>query len=69
MTTIRIASTPMIYSIGLFDWIEKAILPFDADQAQKLLRALGIPLDCIKSIVNGDYAKSNDGETLILKIK
>jgi len=68
MTHLRIHSTPLIYSIGLFRWIEEAIMPFDGDQARTLLEGLGINPDLIGPIIEGRYAKETDGETLILKI-
>lgn len=68
MTTLRIQSNSLIYSIGFFRWIEEAIMPFDDDQARKLLDGLGIRSDLIEPIMNGEYATETDGETLILKI-
>ena len=41
-TTLKIASNDMIYSIGLFRWIEEAIMPFDDVNAAKLIDGLGI---------------------------
>ena len=35
MTTLRIHSTPLIYSIGFFRWIEEAIMPFDDAKARR----------------------------------
>jgi len=67
-TTLRIHSNPMIYSIGLFRWIEEAIMPFDDDQARKLLDALGIRSDLIDPILEGKYKKECEDETLVLHI-
>ena len=67
--TLRIHSSPLIYSIGFFRWIEEAIMPFDDNQARNLLDGLGIRHDLIEPIMNGKYAKETDGETLILKIE
>jgi|APGre2960657373_1045057.scaffolds.fasta_scaffold43874_5 hypothetical protein len=67
-TTLKIASNDMIYSIGLFRWIEEAIMPFDDVNAAKLLDGLGIRDDLIEPILKGDYTKSTEGETLIINI-
>ena len=46
MTTLRIHSTDLIYSPGMFRWLEQALLP-DKTQSMELkldlLSAMGIP--------------------------
>lgn len=67
-TTLKIASNDMIYSIGLFRWIEEAIMPFDDVNAAKMLDGLGIRDDLINPILRGEYETSTEGETLIINI-
>lgn len=69
MTTLRIASTGLIHSVGLFRWIEQAIMPFDDSKARELLDALGIRSDLIDPIIAGNYEAKADGETLVLTVK
>ena len=68
MTTLRIHSTPLIYSIGFFRWIEEAIMPFDDAKARELLDGLGLRSELIEPIMEGRYTTETDGETLILTI-
>jgi len=67
-TTLRIASSEMLYSIGFFRWVEEAIMPHDDKTAIKLLDALGIRDDLIEPILRGNYEKETEGETLILHV-
>jgi hypothetical protein len=66
-TTLKIASTGLIYTPGIFAWIENEI-PFNKKQAKKLLAALGIPAEFIPAILNGKYKKWTEGETLVLAL-
>lgn len=69
MVTLRIHSTPMIYSPGMFRWIEQALLP---DQAQSmelkldLLSAMGIPEELHLATIGREYVSRTEGETLVL---
>ncbi len=69
MTTLRIHSTPLIYSPGMFRWLEQALLP-DASQPMELkldlLAAMGIPDDFHLATLAGEYVSRTEGETLVI---
>ena len=69
MTTIRIHPTPMIYSPGMFQWIEQALLP-DKTQSMELkldlLSAMGIPEELHIATLGREYTSRTEGETLVL---
>lgn len=69
MTTLRIHSTPLIYSPGMFRWIEQALLP-DPGQTMELkldmLSAMGIPEEFHLATIGREYTKRTEGETLVL---
>jgi hypothetical protein len=69
MTTLRIASTSLVYSPGLFRWIEDSIMPHDDKKAAEFLDALGVRPDLIPVVISGAYKKKTEGETLILEIE
>lgn len=68
-TTLRIRSTELIYSPGMFRWIEQALLP-DKSQSMELkldmLSAMGIPEDLHIATIGREYVSRTEGETLIL---
>ena len=69
MTTLRIHSTPLIYSPGMFRWIAEALLP-DEKQTMELklemLSAMGIPEELHLATLGGEYVTRTEGETLII---
>lgn len=69
MTTLRIHSTNLIYSPGMFRWIEQALLP-DKSQSMELkldlLAAMGIPEDFHLATLGGEYVSRTEGKTLVL---
>lgn len=67
-TTLRIHSTSLIHSPGIFNYVEQAIIPFDKPRAKELLSALGIPDEFVDKIINGQYKKAVDKETLVLTV-
>jgi hypothetical protein len=69
MTTLRIASSAFIYTPNFFRWIESAIMPFDNEQAAKMLDAIGIRSDLIQPILAGSYKAKAEGDVLILEIE
>jgi hypothetical protein len=69
MTTLRIHSTDLIYSPGMFRWIEQALLPDKAQSMElklDLLAAMGIPEDFHLATLGGEYVSRTEGETLVL---
>jgi len=66
--TIRVHSTPLIYSPGIFSYIEQAVIPFDEPKARELIAALGIPCEYIDKIINGEYEKTVNEEILVLTV-
>lgn len=69
MTTLRIRSTELIYSPGMFRWIEQALLP-DKTQSMELkldlLSAMGIPEEFHLATIGREYVSRTEGETLVL---
>lgn len=69
MTTLRIHSTPLIYSPGMFRWLEQALLP-DSSQSMELkldlLSAMGIPEEFHLATLGREYVSRTEGETLVL---
>lgn len=69
MTTLRIHSTPLIYSPGMFRWLEQALLP-DQNQAIELkldlLSAMGIPEELHLATIGREYVSRTEGQTLVL---
>lgn len=69
MTTLRIHSTDLIYSPGMFRWIEQALLP-DQSQTMELkldiLSAMGIPEELHLATIGREYVSRTEGETLVL---
>jgi hypothetical protein len=56
MKTYRIASTPLIFTPGVFRWIIETVRPFDVPKAAELFAALGLPDD-----VAGKLAATDPG--------
>ena len=69
MTTLRIHSTNLIYSPGMFRWLEQALLP-DTTQSMELkldlLSAMGIPEEFHLATLGREYVTRTEGETLII---
>ena len=69
MTTLRIHSTDLIYSPGMFRWLEEALLP-DKTQSMELkldmLSAMGIPEDFHLATLGREYVRRTEGDTLVL---
>lgn len=69
MATLRIHSTDLIYSPGMFRWLEEALLP-DKRQPMELkldlLSAMGIPEEFHLATLGREYTSRTEGETLIL---
>ena len=71
MTTIRIHSTPMIYSPGMFRWLEAIMKDNDPKRVSpelklELLSAMGIPEDFHLATLGGEYVSRTEGQTLVL---
>lgn len=69
MTTLRIHSTPMIYSPGMFRWIAEALLPDDKQSMElklEMLAAMGIPEELHLATLGREYVTRTEGETLII---
>jgi hypothetical protein len=72
MTAIlKLHSNPMIYSPGVFRYIEETMIPFKQHKgsARMMLAALGIPKQFIAPILARQFAKSLEGDTLVLTIE
>ena len=69
MVTLRIHSTDLIYSPGMFRWIEQALLP-DKSQSMELklemLAAMGIPEEVHLATIGREYVSRTEGQTLVL---
>lgn len=69
MTTLRIYSTDLIYSPGMFRWLEQALLP-DPGQTMELkldlLSAMGIPEEFHLATLGREYVSRTEGQTLVL---
>lgn len=69
MTTLRIHSTDLIYSPGMFRWLEQALLP-DPGQPMELkldlLSAMGIPEEYHLATIGREYTSRTEGQTLVL---
>lgn len=70
MVTLRIHSTPMIYSPGMFRWIEEAIKdehsPYEPEFIMEMLNAMGIPEELHLATLGREYTSRTEGETLVL---
>jgi hypothetical protein len=69
MKRYRIASTPMIHSPGVFQWIIDAIRPFDKPRARELFAAMGLPEEVAGRLAESDpgVSVSYDEETVIVE--
>lgn len=69
MVTLRIRSTELIDSPGIFRWLEEALLP-DKSQSMELkldlLSAMGIPEELHLATIGREYVSRTEGETLVL---
>jgi len=71
MTTLRIHSTPLIYSPGMFRWLEVVMKDNDTNRVSpelklELLAAMGIPEEFHLATIGGEYMSRTEGETLVL---
>ena len=69
MTTLRIASNPLVYTPGLFAYIMQTVAPFHRAKAGELLAACNIPANLITNILRGKYQSRIEGETLVLTVE
>jgi hypothetical protein len=65
---LRIHSTPMIHSPGMFRWIEAAMKTEAPKLVNELLEAFGIPDQYVEDVKQGNYTTTISGETLVLTI-
>ena len=69
MVTLRIHSTELIHSPGMFRWLEEALLP-DPGQTMELkldmLSAMGIPEELHLATIGREYVSRTEGQTLVL---
>jgi hypothetical protein len=68
MTTYRIASTAMIYTPGVLNWIVEAVTPFDRPRAIDLLEALGLPLNAAEAVADGNAKISTEDEMAVVEV-
>lgn len=69
MVTLRIHSTDLIYSPGMFRWIEQALLPDKAQSMElklDMLAAMGIPEEFHLATLGREYVSRTEGQTLVL---
>lgn len=68
MTTLRIHSTDLIYSPGMFRWLEQLFKDPKQPEDLKLdfLEAMGIPEELHAATLGGEYLSRTEGETLVL---
>ena len=65
---LRINSTSLVYSPGVFAWTINAVLPDNCTRAAEILAALGIPNEYITAILSGHFEHHIDGETLVIDV-
>jgi hypothetical protein len=71
MTTLRIHSTPLIYSPGMFRWLEHMAntakpAPGTDVLCFEIMAAMGIPDDFHLATLAGEYVSRTEGETLVI---
>lgn len=68
MTTLRIHSTELIYSPGMFRWLEQLFKDPKQPEELKLefLAAMGIPEDLHLATMAGEYVSRTEGRTLVI---
>lgn len=68
IATLRIHSTPLIYSPGMFRWLEAAMKTEAPELVDELLAAFGIPEEYQEDVKRGNYIATTSGKTLVLTI-
>jgi len=68
---IKVKGTSFVYPFGIFNWVRKAVAPFDKKKAAQVLESLGLSAVDAKFLANtkNEVAASASGDDLILEFE